>query len=480
MMSPCGAELICAYRMERRPMSDTKLEVVNPYHRGLIGEVPMSDWASADQWLEGATLHRHRARRPAAHERQAILERVQGLMRDRFDELAHQIADEGGKPLVDARVEVARAIDGVGLCIKELLHPASGDVPMDLTAAGAGRLAFVQREPIGPVVAVSAFNHPLNLIVHQVAPAVAVGCPVIVKPADDTPLSARSFVDILYEAGLDEAWCRFIACDIPTAEKLVTDERVAFVSFIGSARVGWMLRSKLAPGTRCALEHGGAAPVIVDESADTDAMIPLLVKGGFYHAGQVCVSVQRIFAPPERARDIADALAEQASKLLVGDAVEESTEVGPLIRPREVDRVEEWLQEAVDGGGTVITGNRRLGDTTFAPTVILDPPTGCRLSTQEIFGPAIAVYSSASLDDSITRANALPWAFQASCFTNRLDHAMKCIQELDASAVMINDHTAFRVDWMPFAGRRQSGYGIGGIGYTMHDMTQDKMAVVKL
>jgi acyl-CoA reductase-like NAD-dependent aldehyde dehydrogenase len=462
-------------------MSDTKLKVVNPYHRGLIGEVPMSDWASADQWIEGAAkLHRHRGGRPAAHERQAILERVQGLMRDRCDELAYQIADEGGKPLVDARVEVARAIDGVGLCIKELLHPASGDVPMDLTAAGAGRLAFVQREPIGPVVAVSAFNHPLNLIVHQVAPAVAVGCPVIVKPADDTPLSARSFVEILYEAGLDEAWCRFIACDIPTAEKLVTDERVAFLSFIGSARVGWMLRSKLAPGTRCALEHGGAAPVIVDESADTDAMIPLLVKGGFYHAGQVCVSVQRIFAPPERARDIADALAQQASNLLVGDAVEESTEVGPLIRPREVVRVEEWLQEAVDGGGTVITGNRRLGDTTFAPTVILDPPTGCRLSTQEIFGPAIAVYSSASLDDSITRANALPWAFQASCFTNRLDHAMKCIQELDASAVMINDHTAFRVDWMPFAGRRQSGYGIGGIGYTMHDMTQDKMAVVKL
>lgn len=462
-------------------MANTTLEVVNPYHLGRIGEVPLSDWAGADSWLHGAqALHRDRSGWPQAHARQAILERAQVLMRERFDALAHQIADEGGKPLVDARVEVTRAIDGVGLCIKALLHSGSSDVPMDLTAAGAGRLAFLQREPIGPVVAVSAFNHPLNLIVHQVAPAVAVGCPVIVKPADDTPLSALAFVNILHEAGLDEAWCRFIACDIPTAEKLVTDPRVAFLSFIGSARVGWMLRSKLAPGTRCALEHGGAAPVIVDESADIDAMIPLLAKGGFYHAGQVCVSVQRVYAPPARARQIAEALAAQADKLTVGDAVEESTEVGPLIRPREVDRVEQWLQEAVEGGGTVVTGNKRLGDTTFAPTVVLDPPESCKLSTQEIFGPAVAVYSSDSLDDSIARANALPWAFQASCFTNRLDNAMKCVQELDASAVMVNDHTAFRVDWMPFAGRRQSGYGVGGIGHTMHDMTQEKMAVIRL
>lgn len=462
-------------------MSDTTLEVVNPYHLGHIGQVPQSEWAAADSWLQGAdALHRDRAGRPEAHARQAILERAQVLMRERFDTLAYQIANEGGKPLVDARVEVTRAIDGMGLCIKQLLHAGSSDVPMDLTAAGAGRLAFLQREPIGPVVAVSAFNHPLNLIVHQVAPAVAVGCPVIVKPADDTPLSALAFVDILHEAGLDEAWCRFIACDLDTAEKLVTDARVAFLSFIGSARVGWMLRSKLAPGARCALEHGGAAPVIVDETADVDTMIPLLSKGGFYHAGQVCVSVQRVFAPPTQARGIAEALAAQASKLVVGDAVEEATEVGPLIRPREVDRVEEWVQEAVDGGATVITGNKRLGDTTFAPTVVLDPPEGCRLSTQEIFGPVVAVYSSKSLDDSIARANALPWAFQASCFTNRLDHAMKCVQELDASAVMVNDHTAFRVDWMPFAGRRQSGYGVGGIGFTMHDMTQEKMAVVKL
>jgi acyl-CoA reductase-like NAD-dependent aldehyde dehydrogenase len=462
-------------------MSSGHLEVVNPYHLGVIGEVTTGDWAQADAWLARARqLADDRKSWLPAHERLDILARTQQLMRGRFDELAHQIADEGGKPLIDARVEVERAIDGVGLCARELQHLGGGEVPMDLTAAGAGRIAFTQREPIGPVVAVSAFNHPLNLIIHQVAPAVAVGCPVIVKPADDTPLSARSFVDLLHEAGLPPEWCEFIACDLPTAQSLVTDPRVAFLSFIGSAKVGWMLRSKLAPGTRCALEHGGAAPVIVDDSADVETMVPLLAKGGLYHAGQVCVSVQRVYAPRSRSRDLAEALAVVADGLIVGDAVEETTQIGPLIRPREVDRVEEWLSEAVAGGGEAITGNRRLGDTSFAPTIILDPPADCRLSTAEIFGPAIAVYSYDDIDEAIGRANGLPFAFQAACFTNRLDVATHCVQNLDASAVMVNDHTAFRVDWMPFAGRRHSGYGVGGIGHTMHDMTHEKMAVIRL
>ncbi len=351
---------------------------------------------------------------------------------------------------------------------------------MDLTAAGAGRMAFTSKEPIGPVVAVSAFNHPLNLIIHQVAPAIATGCPVIIKPADDTPLSAQSFVNILYEAGLPEEWCQYFPCDIPTAERLITDPRVAFFSFIGSARVGWMLRSKLAPGTRAALEHGGAAPVIIDESADIDAMLPLLVKGGFYHAGQVCVSVQRVFAPASMAHDIAGLIAEQASKLVVGNAIEEKVEVGPLIRPGEVSRVAEWVSEAMESGGDVLCGSEKLGETAFAPTVILNPCSDTRLSTAEIFGPVLAVYSYETIEEAIDRANALPFAFQAAGFTQRLDTATKLIRSLDATAVMINDHTAFRVDWMPFAGRRQSGYGTGGIGHTMHDLTQDKMAVIRL
>lgn len=457
------------------------LTVQNPFSHDTIGEVPLSDWAVADAWLTRAQeLHGNRRNWLPAHTRIAILNRAAELMRKRFDELAFQIANEGGKPLVDARIETERAIDGVGLAVRELLHLRGMELPMDLTAAGAGRLSFTRREPIGPVVAISAFNHPLNLIVHQVAPAVAVGCPIIIKPAGDTPLSAKAFVDILHEAGLPPEWCTFCACDTVTAERMVSDPRTAFFSFIGSARIGWMLRSKLAPGTRCALEHGGVAPVIVDETADIDAMLPLLLKGGFYHAGQVCVSVQRVYAPRAMAREIAARLAEQASQLKVGNAIEEETDVGPLIRPREVERVAEWINEAASGGGEILTGGTALGATCYNPTVVYEPPSDCRLSTLEVFGPAIAVYGYDDIEDAIARANALPFAFQAAGFTQRLDVATRLIDELDATAVMINDHTAFRVDWMPFAGRRQSGYGTGGIGYTMHDMTEDKMAVIRL
>lgn len=458
----------------------SKLTVVNPFDLQTIGEVSLVEWDLVDQYLQKAhELHKQRNNWLPAYTRIEILKNAAALMESRFEPLAFQIADEGGKPLIDARVEVTRAIDGVNLCIRELHQLSGQEIPMDLTQAGAGRWAFTTREPIGVVVAVSAFNHPLNLIVHQVAPAVATACPVLVKPAGDTPLSCRSFVEILYEAGLPEEYCRYVPCSQATAEKMITDPRVAFFSFIGSARVGWMLRSKLAPGTRCALEHGGIAPVIVDETADTESMIPSLTKGGFYHSGQVCVSVQRIYVPRSQAESIAQRLAEAAAALKVGNAIDETTECGPLIRPAEVDRVEEWIQEAKDHGTRILTGGQRTGHTTYAPTVLLDPAPELRVSQQEIFGPVVCVYGYDSVDAALQSANALPYAFQAAVFSRDLGFAMEAVKQLDATAVMVNDHTAFRVDWMPFAGRRHSGYGTGGIGYTMHDMTQDKMAVIK-
>jgi acyl-CoA reductase-like NAD-dependent aldehyde dehydrogenase len=455
------------------------LKVTNPFDHKPIGEVALVSWDKIDAYLDEAKhLYQNQSQWLSIPERVKILKKTAHLMTDRAAELAHLIADEGGKPLIDARVEVARAIDGVELCIKELSHLSGREIPMGLTPAGAGKLAFTFREPIGPVVAVSAFNHPLNLIVHQVAPAVATGCPVLVKPADDTPLSCEAFVKILYEAGLPEHWCRSVPCDLATAEKLVTDQRVAFFSFIGSAKVGWMLRSKLAAGTRCALEHGGAAPVIVDDSANLGVMIPKLLKGGFYHSGQVCVSVQRVFAPRKQAQAIAEQLAAGAAKLVVGNAIEEATECGPLIRPREVDRVADWVDEAVAGGGKALCGAKKLSDTTYAPTVLLDAPAKARISTMEIFGPVVSVYGYDNVEEAIAAANSLPFAFQSSIFSQDVTKAMAWARLLDSSAVMINEHTAFRTDWMPFTGRRQSGYGIGGIGYTMHDMTQEKMIVL--
>lgn len=452
------------------------IQVFNPYTLKPIGTAAEIGWEQVDSYLDTAQqLYKNRKGWLPKPKRIDILKNTAKIMKDRFEQLAYQIADEGGKPLIDARVEATRAIDGVGLCIKELGHLAGKEIPMDLTAAGEGRFAFTTREPLGPVVAISAFNHPLNLIVHQVAPAIAVGCPVLVKPAHDTPLSCKAFVDMLYEAGLPEEWCRFVMCDTPTAERMATDPRVAFFSFIGSAKIGWMLKSKLAPGTRCALEHGGVAPVIADETANVKAMLPALLKGGFYHSGQVCVSVQRVYAPAAMAKEIADKLADGASKLIVGDPLDEKTECGPLIRPAEVERVAQWVSES---RGEILCGGKKLSETTYSPTVIFNPGKKDKVSVDEIFGPVMCVYSYDDIAEAISEANSLPFAFQASVFTKNLDVAFQAVQALDAAAVMVNDHTAFRVDWMPFAGRRESGYGVGGIGYTMHDMTQEKLAVI--
>jgi acyl-CoA reductase-like NAD-dependent aldehyde dehydrogenase len=342
------------------------------------------------------------------------------------------------------------------------------------------RRAFTIVEPIGVVAAISAFNHPLNLIVHQVVPAIAVGCPVIVKPAPTTPLSCIDFVGLLHEAGLPPDWCQtFLPETNDLAEAFATDPRISFLSFIGSSRVGWHLRSKLPPGTRCALEHGGAAPAIIDRSADLDRLIEPLTKGGYYHAGQVCLSVQRIYVHADLESTFLDRFAARVTALRVGDPVRPETEVGPLILRREADRVLAWTEEAVMAGARLIGGGR-LSSTTLFPSIIVNPPVDAKVSMLEVFGPVTCVYPFTRLEDAIVAANSLPMSFHASIFTEDLRSAFDAAERLAASAVMVNDHTAFRADWMPLAGRRQSGYGIGGIPWTMREMTEQKLIVFRM
>ena len=459
--------------------NDGELEVFAPFDHALIATAAAADSKAVEKALDTASrLFRDRDTWLKPYQRIEILDKAAAIMTDRADELAVEAAREGGKPLIDSKVEVARAIDGVKNCIEVLRTEGGKEIPMNLNPASTGRVAFTRKQPIGVVVAVSAFNHPLNLIVHQVGPAVATGCPVIVKPAEDTPLSCFRFVNILREAGLPEEWCQaLIVKDLNVATQLVTDPRVGFFSFIGSARVGWMLRSKLAPGTRCALEHGGAAPVIVAADADLDDVLPLLTKGGFYHAGQICVSVQRVFAHESVAKELVNRLSDTAKGLKIGDPTLEDTEVGPLIRPAEVNRVEEWVNEAVDAGTDLIAGGERISDTCYECTVLLNPPSEVKVSQLEVFGPVICVYTYRDIDQAIAQANAIPYAFQASVFTRDIDTALRVSTRLDASAVMVNDHSAFRVDWMPFAGLKQSGLAVGGIPFTMHDMQIEKMTV---
>ncbi len=437
------------------------LTVHNPHDLTEIGELPLQSKQEVGYAIGTAAAT---SILPIA-ERLAILRKTQTLLNKRFEDLVETAILEGGKPRTDTEVEVRRAIQGVESAYQALVGRAGEMVPM----REEGRLAFTLLEPAGVVLAYSAFNHPLNMVIHQVIPAVAAGCPVLIKPALTTPLSCQKLVAILHEAGLPPDLCQMILCENDVAEQVVSDPRIAFFSFIGSSEIGWRLRSKLAPGVRCALEHGGAAPVIVLNDADVDSMLPLLVKGGFYHAGQVCVSVQRVFA----SKKIAKRLAALTAKLQVGDPRDATTEVGPLIRTTAVDRIEKWVKEA---GGKVLCGGKRLSETTYAPTVILDPPDDALVSSREIFGPVVCVYSG---EKPIERANSLPFSFQAAVFGRDIDNLFDTARRLNAEAVMINDHTAFRVDWMPFGGSRDSGLGRGGIPYAMADMTRNKLVVVR-
>ncbi len=457
------------------------VQVRAPYDDSLIATVATANAEVVEQALDNAAaLFANRDGWLSVPERIDILERAIVLMQDRAEELAIEAAREGGKPLLDSNVEMVRCVDSIRICINTLRTDSTPPPPMGLNAASQQHLAMMSNEPIGVVVAVSAFNHPLNLIAHQVGPAIATGCPVIVKPAQDTPLSCARLVQIFHQAGLPESWCQFILPESHAlAEALVTDERVAFFSFIGSAQVGWYLRSKLAAGTRCALEHGGVAPVIVAADADLDMALPGLVKGGFYHAGQVCVSVQRIFAHASIARRLAEQMAASAQALIVGDPTAAETEVGPLIREQEMQRVKDWVDEAVDGSAELLCGGLAMDHQCYAPTVLFNPAADAKVSTGEVFGPVVCIYPFEEIDEAIAAANALDVAFQAAVYSRNIDTAMYVASRLAASAVMINEHTAFRVDWMPFAGLKHSGLGVGGIPHTMHDMQVRKMIVVR-
>ncbi len=460
--------------------SASKHTVTAPYDDSVIATMDTADMAAVETALQTASaLFNDKKNWLAIPDRIAILQRTAVLMAEQAEQLAQEAALEGGKPLIDSRVEVARAIDGIHNCIDCMRNDSGREIPMGINPASQNHIAFTRKEPIGVVVAVSAFNHPLNLIIHQVGPAIATGCPVIIKPAEDTPLSCYRFVALLRQAGLPESWCQALVVENKeVASKLVTDSRVGFFSFIGSAAVGWMLRSKLAPGTRCALEHGGVAPVIIEADADLTDALPLLAKGGFYHAGQVCVSVQRIFCHHSIARKVAKQLSELAKQQIIGDPTLEQTQIGPLIRKHEVERIHDWVTQAVSEGAELLTGGVATGNC-YAATVLYNPTDSSLVSQKEIFGPVICVYSYQSIDEALQRANALDVAFQAAVFTKDIDQALYVYSQLNASAVMINDHTAFRVDWMPFAGLRHSGLGVGGIPHTYEDMQIEKMAVIR-
>lgn len=456
-----------------------QLKVYNPYTLELINEIDWQISGDIDKAIADSYALFRSSKSIPKHKRIWILGRLYNLLRKNFDSLVNTAVIEGGKPLSDTIVEVKRAMQGIKMAINTLENMHGEMIPMGLTEGSTKRMAYTISQPYGVVLAISAFNHPVNLIIHQVVTAIAIGAPVIVKPALKTPMSCQALVKLIHEAGLPEEWCKVILCKNTVTEKMVTDKRIAYVSFIGSQRVGWYLRSILAPGSRIMLEHGGVAPVIIEKDADLSQLIKPLVKGAFYHAGQVCVSVQRIYVRNKMLDAFLSIFENEVKILKTGDPGLKQTEAGPLILPTEVDRIDKWVKEAQSEGAKLICGGNRLSEVCYQPTILLNPATYSYVTTEEVFGPVVSVYTYSKKLQAVEKANLNSYSFQSAVWTNDLDRAMYYSSKLNANTVLINDHTAFRVDWMPFGGSERSGLGTGGIAYSMKDMCKQKLIVLK-
>lgn len=456
------------------------ITVTSPYDGHHLQDLTLMSKQDVDTALDLARdVYEDQSKWLPKYERVAILERTVEIMSSRIQELTLIAANEGGKPYMDSKVEVERAINGVKLAIEHMGAFEGKEIAMGHTKSSANRMAYTMKEPIGVVAAISAFNHPLNLCVHQTVPAIAVGSPVIIKPSLLTPMSTLNFVEILYEAGLPKAWCQVMISENEESEYLATHSKIDYLTFIGSARVGWYLNSKVAPGTRVGLEHGGVAPVIVEADADIEELIPALAKGAFYHAGQVCVSVQRIYVHQSIVEEVTKRLSVAAQKMSIGDPLDTKTEIGPIISHSEVARIDTWVKEAIEGGATLVCGGKKVGESCYAATILLNPSKDAKVSTKEVFGPVACIYSYENVEDAFDAANSLEVSFQASIFTKNIDTALHAVRRLNGTAVMVNDHTAFRVDWMPFGGAKASGLGFGGISYSMEEMSKNKLMVIK-
>jgi acyl-CoA reductase-like NAD-dependent aldehyde dehydrogenase len=414
-------------------------------------------------------------------ERAEILSKVIADLKSKIPYLAWVIATEGGKPLKDATAEANRAVATLELCAEETLRLVGEVVPMERTAAGRDHLAFTLRDPIGPVLAISAFNHPLNLIAHQVGSAIASGCAVVLKPSSSTPISAFILDDAFKNAGLPELGLRVVNAKVELTEVLVQSAEFNFVSFIGSAKVGWEMRRKIAPGTRISMEHGGQAAAIIRADANQEDAAKLLVKSSFYHAGQVCISTQRIFVHESIQSSFLSLFLKHATKLKVGPATDENTDVGPLIKADEVKRLQEWINEAQSAGAKIEIGNKVTGEKGqfLSPTVISNVPRTCKLMTDEAFGPVVCINPYTDETELLEYLNSNDYIFESSLFTQDISHALKIAKEISTMTFVINNHNAFRVDQMPFGGHKMSGLGMGGVKYAMEEMTRIKQIILK-
>lgn len=453
------------------------LEVTHPFDGSPVGR---TTWARPDQ-VEAAVAAAHAVRHECAalpvHVRADALTHVAQRIAERSEELARLITAENGKPLRWARAEVVRA-SSVFRLAAEAARSWSGEVQrLDSDPSAEGRIAYTTRIPHGPVLAITPFNFPLNLVAHKVAPAIAVGAPVLVKPAPKTPLSALALGEILAETALPAGAASVVNVPDTAAPELVADPRLPVVSFTGSGPVGASIRAAV-PEKHVTLELGGNAAVVVCEDwSDTSYAAERIATFATYQAGQSCVGVQRVYVARSRHEELRGAILSAVEALGVGDPADERTGVGPMINEEAAARVETWVQEAVDAGARLLTGGHREG-TTYAPTVLEGVPEDARVSCEEVFGPVLLLQPVDSLEEALARVNDSRYGLQAGVFTHDLQTAFRAHRELEVGGVVIGDVPSYRADQMPYGGTKESGQGREGVRYAMSDFTYERVMVL--
>ncbi len=447
-------------------------EVRSPYDDSLVAVIHRAGPNEIEAAIAGAVRAFETTRKLPAWKRAEILNRIADAIEAAKDDFARTIALEAGKPVKTARVEAERAAFTFRVAAEEAKRIYGEIVPLDWLPGNEGRIAHVRRVPLGPIAGISPFNFPLNLVSHKVAPALAAGNPIVVRPASQTPISSLKLAQILLEAGWPEEGIAVVPSTTTDAAPLVEDDRIKLLTFTGSPVVGWGLKSR-AGMKRVTLELGGNAAVVVAADADADYAAERIVWGGTTNSGQTCISVQRVYHH-ESLEGFQDDLVRRFEALVVGDPLDEATDVGPLIGAADAERVEEWLREAVDGGARILTGGERNGSL-FQPTIIAGAEEHMKVSCEELFAPVIGVYEFSDTLDALDRAGASEFGLQAGLFTNDLRVIDAAFDRLEVGGLMVNDVSTFRIDHMPYGGVKRSGFGREGLRYAIEEMTELKL-----
>jgi acyl-CoA reductase-like NAD-dependent aldehyde dehydrogenase len=457
------------------------MQVKSPFNGRLIAEVELADESAIDKALDiSRRAFNDVMKKMPAYKRAEILAKTAEILGQRKEEFAETIALEGGKPIKDARIEVMRAINTFSIASREALNISGEQIPMDLLAGNDNRLGMVLREPVGVIAAITPFNFPLNLVAHKLAPALAAGNTVVLKPASSTPVASFKLAQALKDAGLPEGVLQIVPCRGAQGNALVKDKRVALVSFTGSPEVGWKMRGEVHAGTRISLELGGNAALIVHEDADLEAAAAASCRGGYGHAGQTCISVQRVYVQKNIYDKFVKIYKDKVGALKVGDPLDDATDMGPMIDASAVKKTEEMVADAVKSGARVICGGEAAQANLLKPVILENATHQMTVVCQEVFGPVTALMKYDTIDDAINAVNDSDFGLQAGVFTKNMDVAFKAARGIDVGGVIVNDAPTYRADHMPYGGRKESGAGLEGVKYAIHEMTQPKFICLNL